>query len=199
MNTYDTETIANVCEACQKETKIVYRYKDSFFRPKLRGINHMEVGRSSIISNPITIILEFIIMVVAKFKAAVDRFEAWLFPKTDRIVSDVFDSAIVGRITFAKREDIHKPLHSMTAELWARTWWFTWKKLGEGMSDKDGNLSVPFNLRKARSANNHRLTLELYETTHVFFHEGKPKRKLNLFKSIPIPKKRLNWHAIQPS
>ncbi len=199
---YDKETIESVCTECLKETKIVYKYKDSFFKPKLRGINHLEVGRSSVISSPWTIILEFIIMLGAKFNKALDRVEAWLFPRIEKTVPGVFDSEVVGRITFSKREDVHKPIHSMTAELWARTWWFAWKKLGEGISDKDGNLSVPFNMRAARSSNNHKVILEIYETTHVFYHKGEPQRKLNLFKTLPIPKKELiglryNLHDIQ--
>jgi hypothetical protein len=48
-----------ICKECQKQTGIKYEYRDGFFTPRLRSINHLEVGYSKIISNPFTIFLEW--------------------------------------------------------------------------------------------------------------------------------------------
>ena len=56
----DEASIREIIEKCKRETRIEYRYGDGFFKPRMRGINHLELGRSKIISSPITILIEWL-------------------------------------------------------------------------------------------------------------------------------------------
>lgn len=62
MNSDNNNTSANMqfdaIKECLHKTRIHYSNNDGFFRPHMRGINHLEVGYSKIIDSPITIIAE---------------------------------------------------------------------------------------------------------------------------------------------
>ena len=198
----DKETIKKICEECEKKTKIVYRYRDGFFKPRLRGINYLELGRSNIINNPITIFIEYLYILYKKIRNALERLRKWLFPRRQKIFGNVKDSSIVGSITFTKKDDTHVPLHNMHCEFWARTRWLSWRKLGEAITGKDGTFDVPFDLRASRKFSNGSLRFEIYQTKHIYYKDGKPHRSYQLFKSIPVPKSdmigmRYNLHSIQ--
>jgi hypothetical protein len=46
---------------CKRETQIRYKSKgNTFFRPRMRGINTLQVGKSKIIDSPVTITIEWI-------------------------------------------------------------------------------------------------------------------------------------------
>src|SRR5436190_10742326 len=95
----------HVCEECLKKTRIGYDDDGSFFTPHLRSINYLEVGRSAIISNPITILLEKLYVWYARFLAFLKMLAAKLFPRRNKIYGTVMDSSIVGNISFAKKAD----------------------------------------------------------------------------------------------
>ena len=67
------EIIAN----CKRETRIRYESKgDTFFRPRLRGINYLQVGKSKIIDSPLTIMIEWIFDQFRRLRRAWQRFTA---------------------------------------------------------------------------------------------------------------------------
>ena len=57
-NTNDL-TPKTVCAECLKKTKIGYDDGGRFFMPHFKSINHVEVGYSKIITNPLTIFTEW--------------------------------------------------------------------------------------------------------------------------------------------
>lgn len=177
-----------VCEECLKKTKIGFAYKGGFFKPGLKGINHLEVGRSAIISNPITILLERLYFWYSKIVDFFKWLNKKLFPRRNKIYGTVMDSSLVGNISFAKREDERVPIHHLTLQFWSRSWFGKWRKLSEGFTAEDGTFRLPFDLRMARRFRNHHLKFEIYEITHTFFNEKTSNPVYNLFKSIKIPK-----------
>lgn len=177
-----------VCDECLKKTKIGYSGKSGFFKPRLRGINHLEVGKSAIISNPITIILEFLYLLYAGFLKSIKKLKSKLFPKRSKIYGTITDSSLVGRISFAKKSDELNPIHNLYLEFWSRGWLGKWRKLSEGYTNEDGTFRLPFELRMARRFRNKSLKFEIYEITRVFYNDHSNRKVHNLFKSIKIPK-----------
>jgi len=185
---YHPAKVEKVCKECEQETKIVYGYNDSFFKPKLKGINFLQMGHSSMISNPITLFIEAAYSLFAKIRNAVQAVSHFLFPKNPVIYGTQKDTSVVGKLTFGKREDIDIPLHNMTCQLWTRTWWFSWRKLGETLSQLDGTFCIDFDLRAARQLTNRKLRFQILQRTHIYYIDGVAHPKLNLFKEIRIPK-----------
>ncbi len=182
------EEAKSVCEECLKKTKIGYVYKGGFFKPHLRGINHLEVGGSSIISNPITILLERLYIFYTRLKGLIALLGKKLFPRRNKIYGTVMDSCLVGSISFAQKEDERIPIHHICLEFWSRSWFGKWRKLSEGYTDENGIFRLPFDLRMARRFRNRRLKFEIYEITQVYFTGNKKRLVYNLFKSIKVPK-----------
>jgi len=178
----------HVCEECLKKTQIGYDDGGGFFKPHLRGINHLEVGTSSIISNPLTILIERLYVWYAGLLAFFKRLNAKLFPRRNKIYGTVMDSSIVGNISFAKKDDERIPIHHLSLEFWSRSWFGKWRKLSEGHTAEDGTFSLPFDLRMARRFRNHHLRFEIYEITHIFFNDGGSRPRYNLFQAIEVPK-----------
>ena len=178
-----------VCEECLKETRIRYKYRGGFFKPRLKGINHLEVGRSKIISNPITIIVEFLYLSFKKIRNGWAHFCKWLFPRRQRIYREKIDSYLVGRTIFAQTKELRIPVHNLKIEFWGRRLWlFQWRKLSEGYTDNDGYFKLPFHLRSARNRMNYHLQVEFYQTTHVYFKDDKPCPAYQLFVKMNVPK-----------
>ena len=99
----------HICEECLRKTKIGYDDKGGFFTPHFRSINHVEVGYSKIISNPLTILIERLYVIYDKTKDWLAGIGPWLFPRRDKIYGKTMDSSLVGKITFAKKKDIEVP------------------------------------------------------------------------------------------
>ena len=112
----------HVCEECLKKTKIGYDAKGGFFSPHLKGINYLEVGKSAIVSNPITIFLEKLLLLYLKLQAFFKWLNEKLFPRHNKIYGRVMDSSIVGNISFETHEDERVPIHHLTLQLWSRSW-----------------------------------------------------------------------------
>jgi hypothetical protein len=133
---YTREIIAK----CKRETRIRYQSKgDTFFRPRLRGINYLQVGKSKIVDNPFTILVEWIYDEVIWLRAALQRFSAWLFPRRRRLPDGHRDSRLVGRIIFAGDRGSGPPIHNLHLEFWGRTLWFAWRKIGEACTPARGS------------------------------------------------------------
>jgi hypothetical protein len=178
----------HVCEECLKKTRIGYDDKGGFFTPHLKGINYLEVGRSSIISNPITIFLEKLLVLYIKIGKFFRRLNAKLFPRHDKIYGTVIDSSLIGNISFAKRADELVPIHHLTLQFWSRSWFGKWRKLSEGYTAEDGTFRLPFELAMAHLWFTRRTRFEIYQVTHAFSDETTSRKVYTLFKSIIIPK-----------
>ena len=187
----DDTPAEKVCQACYEKTKIVYSSDGGFFSPKLKSVNHLQVGESKIITNPFTILLERLYVQYKAVRDGLQRVRKRLFPRRDITYGHHMDSQLVGRITFAGRGDLKVPIHNLRVEFWARTWWLQWRKLSDGITDTDGYFSLPFDLRAARTWTNRRLQFEIYQTTHIFFKANEPVSNYALFQTTPIPKSNL--------
>lgn len=180
-----------ICIECHEKTRIGYQYNDGFFGPKLRSINHLEVGRSKIISSPITITLEFLYLVYEKVRDFFVRIWHSLFPRRPKIWGEHKNTRIVGTLRYAHRNELDVPIHHLKIEFWARTWWLQWRKLSEAYSDYDGNFVLPFDLRTARSWKIKKVQAEVYQFTHTYYDGGLLKQHEERFKVLPIRKKDL--------
>ena len=199
---YQPDKVEKVCKECEEKTKIVYGYNDSFFKPKLKGINFLQLGRSSMITNPITITIEFFYLVYSKVRNAYQALMKFLFPRREKIMGHNKNTQVVGNITFARKADIHVPLHNMRCELWTRSWWFSWRKLGDCTSQRDGSFVIEFDLRAARRFTNRAIQFEIHQHTHVYYKDTSVHPVYELFKTIKIPKKDIigmqySLHTIQ--
>lgn len=198
---HDPETVRKVVEDCKCRTRILYEQKGGFFSPKLRSINDMEPGRSNITSNPIVILLEWLVMQYALFKAWLKRFFAWLFPRRDYLWCNRVDSHLTGRIIFGGDRGRGGPIHNLHLEFWGRTWLGAWRKLGVTRTDHEGRFRLPFDLREARRLWLRRLSFEVHTTTRVYFRDGNHQLHYGLWWSQQVVKSDLigmdyNLHTI---
>lgn len=170
-----------IINKCKRQTRIAYSGGGGFFRPRMKGINHLEVGRSKIISNPITILAEWIFLQWTRLRDALSAMLRWLFPRRARLWCNRVDSHIVGRTVFAGDRGQGKPIHNLHLELWARTWAGGWRKLSEGKTDADGRFRLPYDLRQARRLWVRRVFFEIHSTTRVYFEDDRPKFHFDLW------------------
>ena len=168
------KNVDEILKKCFEETRIKYENKDGFFTKKLKGINYVEVGKSKIISNPIIIFVEYLYVIYKKIRAFFQRLLKTLFPRKDVIWGDQKDAYITGRVVFKSRSSPRKPIVNMKVALWGRTLWLQWRKLGEGYTDSDGKIYMPFDLRMARSSFIlPQLSFEILEIKQVSFLDKK--------------------------
>ena len=184
----DEASIREIIDRCKKETRIEYKYGGGFFTPKLRSINHLEVGRSKIISNPITILIEWLYVEYKKLRDGWERFKAWLWPRHDRIWRDRVDSHVVGRTIHSGNRGDGAPIHHLHLEFWGRTWLGAWRKLSEGRSGEDGTFRLPFDLRQARALWIRKLYFEVHTTTRVYFKADDPHFHYDIWLRKLVPK-----------
>ena len=145
------ESPQEVCEECLKKTKIEYTNKGGFFTSNLRSINHLEVGYSKIISNPVTIFLERLYVLFKRIRGFFLRLKKRLFPRRDKVYASTLDSYVTGKVVFAARTGPREPIINMKLEMWGRTRLFQWRKLAEGFTGSDGTFRLPFDLRATRN------------------------------------------------
>ncbi|NBB88189.1 MAG: hypothetical protein GVX96_00175 [Bacteroidetes bacterium] len=177
-----------VCKECKKETQIEYKYGDGFFKPRLKGINHLEVGYSKIISNPITIIVEFFYWLYERVLDRWEHFLSWLFPRRTRLHQKQLDSYLTGQIVHPGGRGDGAAIHNVKVEFWARTYWGKWRKLGLVFSDEKGKFHLPFTLRKARNWQLARLYCEFHEVFEVGYDGEEPFTKYRLYKRLRVKK-----------
>lgn len=183
------EEIEKIVEKAYAETKILYKYQGSFFSPKLKHINYMEVGRSKIIQSWYDILLEWI---YAKLNAFGFRYRNWkkrLFPRRNILFSGHIDSSLVGQLLFAEPEHENIPIHNMHLEFWGRTRFYQWRKFGECSSDENGKFRLEFSLVPTQAwILKSTLHFEIYQTTDILCSKGKMIHNQTLFKTISIKK-----------
>lgn len=179
-----------ICEECYRSTRILYKNRDGFFTKKLKSINHLELGYSKIISNPLTIFLEYLYVLYKKIRSVYQSLVKWLFPRRKKIWREKADAYVTGRLVFASRKSPRLPIVNMKVELWGRTVWFQWRKLSEGYSGEDGVFNLPVETRLARSIVLFpKLHFEVYDIKEIQFDiEGRAKRKFEIFHKIQFPK-----------
>lgn len=182
------EEIKKIVEACRKETKIEFTDGGSFFSPRFKSINHIEVGKSKIISSPLTILIELGYLLFKKIRNTVNRLHDVLFPRREKIFGKNRGSVIVGRVTFAQKNGVAKPIHHMRVELWARTWWLQWKKFGEALSNDQGEYQIYYDRKAAKSPAVMLLRMEVHQTTHIYFEADQAKAHYELFEILRIRK-----------
>lgn len=185
------DALRSIIDRCKKETKIGYPPGGGFFKPKLKGINHLEVGRSKIISNPLTIILEWLLLQWIRLKRLYSRVCSILYPRFHTIHCETPNSRLVGRIVFKENRGEGAPVHHLHLEFWGRTRLGGWRKLSEGRTDADGNFALSFDLLQARRFWIRSVRFEIYRTSRVYFERDEPKFHYDLYKKIPLPKKDL--------
>lgn len=175
------QEIKKIIQECRAETKIEFPYQGGFFSPRFRSINHIEVGLSKVISSPVTILLEFFYVIFKAVRNQLHLLKKFLLPRKEKFYGKHTDSQIKGRVTFPLKNGVAKPLHHMQVEFWAKTWWLQWRKLGVGITDDQGYYTIYYDRKAARSPGNLNLRIEVYQTTHIFFKEGKVMPNYRLF------------------
>jgi len=186
-----SEEIKGIIRECQHNTRISYSKKGSFFTPRLKSINHLEVGHSKIISSPLTIFLELLYLLKNKLRNAFQNLLNRLFSRPAKIYGSSIRDQIVGRLTFSGEDDKFLPLHHITLELWSRNLWLQWRKLGVALSGKDGRFELSYDLPFALKRSFRNFRLEIYQVNHIFKRNDRPTDHTELFKRIFIPKSRL--------
>ncbi|WP_166637313.1 lipoxygenase family protein [Algoriphagus boseongensis] len=146
------------------------------------------MGRSKIISNPLTILAEFGHVIFKKIRSEVQRFHDFLFPRRARVFGKNFDSKISGKVTFSRKDGVAKPIHHMQVEFWAKTWWFQWRKLGEAMTNDQGEYEISYDRKLAKSPAHFNLRMEVYQTTHIYFKEDKAVPHYSIFHKMWVRK-----------
>ncbi|WP_296705203.1 lipoxygenase family protein [Algoriphagus sp.] len=185
------QEIKKIIKECREETKIEFTDKGSFFSPRFKSINHIEVGRSKIISSPITIILEFFYVVFKDLRNLFQKLQHFLFPRGEKCFGKNRNSTIKGRVTFAMKNGHAKPIHHMNIEFWARTWRLQWKKLGEGITDDEGYYGIDYDRSVAKGIFVLNLRMEVYQTSHIYFKDGKSTAHFTLFEKKWVRKDQL--------
>jgi hypothetical protein len=183
------ESIRDIVAECERATHIRYKSKgNTFFGPRLRSVNHLQVGKSKIVDGPLAILLELLFEQFRRLRKAWRRFTAWLFPRRPDLPTGRCDSRLVGRVVFAGERGDGAPIHNLHLEFWARTHWFAWRKIAAGRTDAEGRFALSFPLRAARNLAIRSLSLEIQTTTRVYFKDDVPHFHFDLFKAIPVDK-----------
>jgi hypothetical protein len=163
-----------VCEDCIKETRTVYKYDGPFFEPGLHKINHLQLGYSPMMRNPLLLAAEWLYLQYTKLRNAWRGLLLRLFPRDSKCRSRHIDSHLTGRTCYAHREEFNEPIRGLHTQFWARTWWGQWRKMGDAYCDEDGYFRLPFELRAARRRIIRHLFFEIYQTTRIYHQDKQP-------------------------
>lgn len=171
-----------------EKTRIGYKYDGRFFKPRLLSINHLQLGNSKLLRNPIVIMIEWLLRKFRHMRDRLQAFSKWLFPRRSKVWCHRADSQLIGTIHYADRDQLDKPIHNLRVEFWGRTWWLQWRLLSAGYSDYDGKFLLPFELRKASNWKVIRAQFEVYQTTHVYFNNEDPSLQFErcYLRMIPV-------------
>ena len=182
------DSLMEIYRECNEKVHIVYNDR-GFFGPHLSSINHLSIGRSRFISSPITILLELGYRAFMVCRNALKALVSLLFPKDFSAVPRTFppDSCMVGRITFAGRRDVNTPIHHLKVIFWARTWLLQWRKIAEGVTDRNGAFELPFSIRAAKGWSVWRRRFEIYQTTYTYGNGRGASYHHELFHSQVVP------------
>ncbi|NJB87385.1 hypothetical protein GGR26_003165 [Lewinella marina] len=185
----DPDTVHSIYRECIEETKPVPTRERTFLAPRLKGIHHLDIGYSKVVTASPGMILDNLYNFYDGVKDTLHEWWLRLCPRPTAITgTDFRGSSIVGRTTYAGRHDHDKPIHHLRVELWGRTWWLGWRRLAEGYSGFDGRFELPYDLRAARSSAIRKIRAEISQTTYRFDRHGNRSRSFSLAVALPIKK-----------
>ena len=115
-------------------------------RHRLKSVHHLNDHGSTLLQHPLAIIAEGFLKVYEKLRDSYASLIASIFPRHNHIVRRESNSSVIGRLTFADKNDYHTPIHHMHLELWAKTRIGHWIKLSETDSHTDGTFELPFDM-----------------------------------------------------
>lgn len=151
MEPNNKDSVAEIIQKCKRETKIHYLHNDGFFTGKFWNINHLEIGYSKMIHNPITILVEAFYYFYKKFRNFITVVHDFLFPRKPKIYADKLDSYLTGIITHDSLSESRDPIHNVKVEFWVRTkFTFQFRKLGETYTDQHGCFHLNFFIEKCQ-------------------------------------------------
>ena len=178
-----------IIDKCKRESRIRYQSTGStFFRPRLRGINHLQVGKSKIIDSPLAIMIEWLFEQFRRLRRAWQRFIAGLFPRHPA-ASRRTPRQPARRAHHLCRRSRPRSAHPQPApRVLGPHLLVGWRKISEGRTDAEGCFALPFPLRAARRLAIRSLRLEIHQTTRVYFEDDSPRFHYDLFKAIPVVK-----------
>ncbi|MDF2156786.1 lipoxygenase family protein [Algoriphagus sp. CAU 1675] len=184
------EDIERVYLEAHKETRIDYSKTGGFFGPKLRNINHLEVGRSKVINSWYVRTAEYILVFYERTLEWLKKVNRALYPRKTTIYGKRKDAYITGKLTFAMRDDYAIPLHNMPVRFWARTWFGGWRLFAEGYSDRDGLVRIDYDYLESRRFRYKTFHFEICQLSHFFFNPNDRVGSIEweVFERIKIPK-----------
>ncbi len=185
--------IAGLYPEVHAETKPPYNTtgKKKLFNPRLKRLHHLHPNGSKMVRNPLSILGEELYRLWQKARDAVRGFFRRIHPKNNQVIYGVQKhGAVVGKITFSEREDADKPIFNLLVELWGRTRFGGWRKLGESLTSEDGEFEVPYDLDAVTGLGlRGGLILEILHFEGIRWQDRKNfTPEYELFESIKIPK-----------
>lgn len=186
------QEIKKIITECRNETKIEFPNQRGFFTPRFKSINPIELGQSKVISSPLALLLEFFYSIFKDLRNELTKLNQFLFPRKESFFGNKRESIIRGRVTFAMKNGIAKPIHHMSVEFWAKTWWLQWRRLGTGLTDDEGYYQIYYDRKAAKNIGILNLRLEVYHTSHIYFKDGKVKPNFSLFQKKWVRKDELS-------
>lgn len=185
------EDFEEVCRECSEKTKISYGPKRTFFHPRLKNFNRVEIHKSRTHGG---IFQQFALFCIELYEATGRRYHAinrFVFPRRNKIYGKPSPHHVVtGYLTFGtKKKEADSPVFNMHLELWARTIWGGYRKLNEGKSDRNGEFRITYDLFYVHRLYIWRVWLAVYQTGHQHFQkEGQQSPEFEEFKRIKISK-----------
>lgn len=198
---FDFDEMFRIQKEAERNLKTQSAGKKKKTRHRLRSVNHLSDQRSGLLSNPLTLIAEDLLKLYEFLRDSIQQLEAKLFPRNNHIYLNHINSEVIGKLTFADKEDYHTPIHHMHIEMWAKTKFRQWRKLSECHSDMDGKFSLPFDMsviHRHRMAK--KIRIEFYHTEAHLYDEHdfentedvRAQRINRIFKTITLKKGDLN-------
>lgn len=174
------EDLERVYAEAHQETKIDYTNQGGFFGPKMKNINHLEVGNSRVIDSKLTWVLEYLFDSYERLALWLKKLNRKVFPRRLEVQGERKDSYITAKLTFGKYDDYARPLHNMPVQFWGKTWLGGWRLFAEGFSDRDGLVRLEFDYLESRRFRYHSFHFEICQLTHVFFHKEENNVKIEM-------------------
>jgi hypothetical protein len=185
---FDFNEMMEIARAAELHTRAIKHKQNTFFKKRLRSVIHLHDKGSKLVTNPIAIIAEHLYKLWEIIRDGSIKLYKAIYPRKYELVGGIKDAAIVGRITFATRQDQFIPIHHIHLEFWGRTNWGNYKLFAEDITDEDGRFRLEFNMSKIHAFNiREHLHLEIYHTGSFCFlhkHNNLPEHEHELFKCI---------------
>jgi len=174
-----------------EKNKIQKLPKRTFFHPRLKNPNRIEVHKSRTHSGIFERFGLFCVELYEGFLCSCDRVNRFVFPKHNKIYGLPSPyHLITGHLTFGTRKkESDLPVFNMHLELWARTIWGGYRKLSQGKSDRNGEFRLSYDLFYVHKFFIRRVWLAVYQTGYQHFNNrGLGDPEFTEFKRIKISK-----------